>query len=249
MCGSRGDGASEGAHDVATRLLSVFLTEMDGLESTPTAGGGVRVVATTNRRRASTPRSRVPAGSISSSRSHPRPRRPSRRPPRAHPRRPSPRRRRPRRPSRRAGGYTGAELAASSTRQPSPRFDATSPPTACDSSTSPSIRSARNHHPERPHRVRPPSPSSARPFASPSRGGEQRRSAVDSSRPVILETSIVTRPRARPCTTSHTARAPRTNERVSERARRGRLLFTWHAVVACVAFIAAAHDEHRHRST
>lgn len=49
MCGSRGDGASEGAHDVATRLLSVFLTEMDGLESTPTAGGGVLVVATTNR--------------------------------------------------------------------------------------------------------------------------------------------------------------------------------------------------------
>lgn len=49
MCGSRGDGASEGAHDVATRLLSVFLTEMDGLDSTPTASGGVLVVATTNR--------------------------------------------------------------------------------------------------------------------------------------------------------------------------------------------------------
>jgi hypothetical protein len=44
------------------------------------------------------------------------------------------------------------------------------------------------------------------------------------------------------------ARAPRANEHVSERARRGRLLFTWHAVVACVAFIAAAHEENQHRS-
>ena len=49
MCGSRGDGASEGAHDVATRLLSVFLTEMDGLETVPSTGGGVLVIATTNR--------------------------------------------------------------------------------------------------------------------------------------------------------------------------------------------------------
>ena len=49
MCGSRGGGASDGAHDVATRLLSVFLTEMDGLESAPSSGGGVLVIATTNR--------------------------------------------------------------------------------------------------------------------------------------------------------------------------------------------------------
>lgn len=49
MCGSRGAGAHDGAHDVATRLLSVFLTEMDGLESTPSSGGGVLVIATTNR--------------------------------------------------------------------------------------------------------------------------------------------------------------------------------------------------------
>mmetsp|Transcript_4453 Transcript_4453/g.14699 ORF Transcript_4453/g.14699 Transcript_4453/m.14699 type:complete len:735 (-) Transcript_4453:42-2246(-) len=49
MCGSRGDGASEGAHDVATRLLSVFLTEMDGLETVPSTGAGVLVIATTNR--------------------------------------------------------------------------------------------------------------------------------------------------------------------------------------------------------
>ena len=49
MCGSRGDGASDGAHDVATRLLSVFLTEMDGLETAPSTAGGVLVMATTNR--------------------------------------------------------------------------------------------------------------------------------------------------------------------------------------------------------
>ena len=49
MCGSRGDGASECAHDVATRLLSVFLTEMDGLETVPSIGAGVLVIATTNR--------------------------------------------------------------------------------------------------------------------------------------------------------------------------------------------------------
>ena len=49
MCGSRGEGATDGAHDVATRLLSVFLTEMDGLENVPSSGGGVLVVATTNR--------------------------------------------------------------------------------------------------------------------------------------------------------------------------------------------------------
>jgi len=49
MCGSRGDGDSDGAHDVATRLLSVFLTEMDGLETVPSTSGGVLVIATTNR--------------------------------------------------------------------------------------------------------------------------------------------------------------------------------------------------------
>jgi ATP-dependent 26S proteasome regulatory subunit len=49
MCGSRGDNASDGAHDVATRLLSVFLTEMDGLETVPSSAGGVLVMATTNR--------------------------------------------------------------------------------------------------------------------------------------------------------------------------------------------------------
>lgn len=49
MCGSRGGGTNEGANDVATRLLSVFLTEMDGLEGAPSTGAGVLVVATTNR--------------------------------------------------------------------------------------------------------------------------------------------------------------------------------------------------------
>jgi len=46
MVGSRSGGGGGGAGDVGARVLSVLLTEMDGLEP---AGGSVLVVATTNR--------------------------------------------------------------------------------------------------------------------------------------------------------------------------------------------------------
>jgi hypothetical protein len=78
----------------------------------------------------------------------------------------------------------------------------------------------------------------------PTRLAERGNKSV---RVVILETLDIDRHTPSRATMSDGTRA-RTDQ-PSERARQGRGLFVWHAVVACVAFLAAAAHEDSHRSS